>query len=189
MGTEKSDTGREPAPDPGGGPSVRGPHLGPEEFPPYASLLRQYGEAMLRIGRLESQIGVHSAGSSEGGSGEASTGGHAHQTRIPELESLLARVTELEKRVGGPSGTGSESKGAESTSETPTPDRGMNSGRDAEISQLRLQVSSLANQLARAEQEPTGVQESGARRRSRDRHDRHPKWQFWRRSSRRSRRK
>ena len=117
----------------------------------YDILLRQYGEAMLRIGQLEAQVGSLTARLKE-------AGGDAERTEDPAPKSQSLEV-------------------AESTTKDSKEDRSSERQRDAEIAQLRLQEVSLRSQLAQTEQQVKGER---GRRKRRSKSEHRPKWMFWR---------
>ena len=129
----------------------------------YAGLLQRYGEAMLRVGRLESGAGQSNE----------STGWQGAAGEPTYLSDQIGRIEMMERDVG-----------ISPLSEEPKNSaRGRNrsSGvapEDGEVAQLRLQVLSLASQLARTEEQLKGG--SQGRRRGRRSSHSPPKWQFWR---------
>ena len=125
----------------------------PQSTPGYTALLQQYGEAMLRIGHLEAQV-AHLTKQLEGGAEQGSdAGGQALAEESPGVRGLAHKVEALQKLV------------ADSSETTPGP--GAESHRHGdEIRQLRVQINSLASQLALAEGQLSEVQKHRPRHRS-----------------------
>ncbi len=122
----------------------------------YNALLIQYGEAMARIGQLEAEVEALSRRLEEGGA-----------TRDTEDASDPAAAEDQTTR--------------DSEDEGPPDERPQPATKRAEdLSQFRLQVASLANELARAEGELNEVRGQRAKRRGR-RGENRPGWMFWRR--------
>ena len=129
---------------------------------------------MLRVGRLESRMGDAFGPAEEGDLEEVD--GAASNAWPPELNGLMGRIEAMEGRLGAPQGSrhrrsaaGLGRGSARQTSYVPQ--------RDEELGQLRLQLFSLATQLAKTEEQ---LKSRSARRRGRPSTTRHPKWQFWR---------
>ena len=144
---------QEPTPPTDAHASHQHPGRGIEGTQVYDVLLRQYGEAMLRIGQLEAQVGSLTARLKE-------AGGDAEWTEDSAPKSQSLEV-------------------AESTATDSKEDISSERQRDAEIAQLRLQEGSLRFQLAQSEQQVKGER---GRRKRRTKSDHWPKWMFWRRS-------
>ena len=136
----------------------------------YDDLLRKYGEAMLRISQLESQLA--DAGGRQGGSSHSSYNARSN-TPQPETGHALNRIEELEAR------TGSERVAISQEHSIPSPLNG------ADVAQLRLQVTSLANKLAQTEDALKSSQGTRVKRRSHHKHKNGSTWAFWRGSKRR----
>jgi chromosome segregation ATPase len=116
--------------------------------PEYDTLLRVYGESMLRVEQLEAQVASP---------GESSPQGDDAQARA--ILQLTERVGALQGRIA---------RSSEAT-DAPTDDRAN------EIAQMRVQITSLANQLDGARRE---IEDYRARRRRRSRRpERLPRWQ------------
>ena len=154
----------------------RGPSAGRSEgslgdSDAYSSLLRQYGEAMFRIGQLEARI-------------ERLTGDPAE--RAPDEQGPPSQVQNVSDEVEDPEHPSMDHE-PEGVMEPPSP-VGASSDSDkesAEIAQLRLQLYTLANQLAQAQEELDRVQGKVARHRSHRRNRSRSRWKFWRRWTRR----
>jgi hypothetical protein len=129
----------------------------------YAGLLQRYGEAMLRVGRFES-----GAGQSNG-----FTGGRGAAGEPTYLSDLIGRIEMMERDVG----ISPLSEGPKNAARGRNRSSGV-APEDGEVAQLRLQVLSLASQLARTEEQLKG----GSQGRHRSRRSAHPppKRQFWR---------
>ena len=127
-----------------------------------AGLLQRYGEAMLRVGRLES-------GSVQSNESPGWQGSNREPTY---LSDLIGRIEMMERDVGISPLSDEPKNGARG--------RNRSSGiapEDGEVAQLRLQVLSLASQLSRTEEQI----KAGSQGRHRSRRSSHspPKWQFW----------
>lgn len=120
--------------------------------PDYDTLLKLYGESMLRVEQLEARI-------TSGGGGDGSTQGDFQARAISELTE---RVEALQGMVAGQS-----ESAAASTDAQPTNDR------TDEFAQMRLQITSLVNQLDVARNE---IKDYRARRRRRSRAPEHTSW-------------
>ena len=120
----------------------------------YDALIRQYGEVMQKIGRLEAQMA--------------------------DVTNQLSRNdSPLAEELGRPEDLGAGIGSAENTSrssEEPSERRS-----DEELRQLRLQVTSLANQLQQTEEQLTQV--AGVRIPRPHRRVKHRSW--WKRAARR----
>ena len=136
---------------------AKGPVEGhPEGVGEYADLLRVYGEAMLRIGKLETKVDqlmeLIAQGSNPG------------EGVLPEpkgLKPLEERLEALHNLVSDPGGQPG-----------PAPER----ERDAELGQMRLQIANLANQLTRAQQHLKETRENRSRGRRRQQNPSKPLW-------------
>ena len=134
--------------------SDRHPVSDTEATEEYEVLLRQYGEAMQRTGQLEAQVDSLTFRLKEDG---------------PDAERAEEPAPKAQS-IGMAGGTATASK----------EDQSLVQQRDMEIDQLRLQVVSLASQLAQSEAQVKRVEGGRLRRRSKSGH--RPKWMFWRRS-------
>lgn len=121
--------------------------------PDYDTLLRLYGESMLRVEQLEAQVASV---------GESSLQEDDAQARA--ISQLTERIEALQRQIARPS----------EASDTPT-DAQPADDRTDEIAQMRVQIMSLANQLDGARRE---IQDYRSRRRRRSRRpERLPWWQ------------
>ena len=136
---------------------------GTEDAPDYRALLHCYGEAMLRVGRLASGTGQSNG----------STGGRGAAGEPTYLSDLIGRIEMMERDVG----ISPLSEGPKNAARGRNRSSGV-APEDGEVAQLRLQVLSLASQLARTEEQLKG----GSQGRHRSRRSAHPppKRQFWR---------
>ena len=91
----------------------------------------------------------------------------------PETGHALNRIVELEARAGSEREADSHEHGV------PSPLNG------ADVAQLRLQVTSLANKLAQTQDELKRSQGTRVKRRSHHKHKNGSTWAFWRGSKRR----
>ena len=139
----------------------------------YDVLLRKYGEAMLRISQLESQLAGITRGKQEGNASNNSSRTARSSIPQPETVHALNRIEELEARAG------SEREAVTQEHSIPSPLNG------ADVAQLRLQVTSLANKLAQTEDELNRSQGTHVKRRSHHKHKNGSTWAFWRGSKRR----
>lgn len=139
----------------------------------YDVLLRKYGEAMLRISQLESQLDGIARDQQEGNASSHSSSDVRSGISQPETVHALNRIEELETRAG------SEREVVTQERSTQSPLNG------ADVAQLRLQVTSLANKLAQTEDELKSSQGTRVKRRSHHKHKNGSTWAFWRGSKRR----
>ena len=125
----------------------------PQSAPDYAALLQQYGEAMLRIGQLEAQVG-HLTKRLQGGVEQGSdASGQAPVQESPGVRQLAEKVEALQKLV------------VDSSEKTPGSSADSQRHED-EIRQLRVQINSLASQLALAQGQLSEVRAHRPRHRS-----------------------
>ena len=148
----------------------------------YDGILRLYGEAMLRIGQLESQVqgagwrreeeAIHRDGASEA----------PLQQRTLEYRSLLARIEALESSVGLSPGDEPRQRSGDPTDQRPPADTPTQRHHINQAANLRLQVAGLSTKLTQTEAELKELKASRIRRRSRtERGQANSKWNFWRR--------
>jgi hypothetical protein len=97
----------------------------------FGEILRQYGEAMLRIGQFEAQV-------------ERLTEGR----QSPPLRHDQAGLAELSEKLEDV-----PKQVASSTGARPSPDSGDDADRDDELGQMQIQIASLSHQFARAERD------------------------------------
>ncbi len=139
----------------------------------YDLLVRQYGEAMQRIGQLEAELdrltstpgdAVHNPATngSSGSPGAGESSGPTDETAPLTIASSLGATST--------SHAGPDEVGTTSPSEL--------EGQNA-IAQLRVQLVSLAGQLASTKEELGQLKGTHQRSRSRSRRHRTPKWKFW----------
>ena len=142
----------------------------------YDLLVRQYGDAMQRIGQLETELN-HLRKLPQG-----TTPGEPAEARDGVSSELTGDSTELDAG----SSTGSGPRVNVGIGNTDGRSNHSSLEGSTEISQLRVQLVSLAGQLARTEGELGQLKGTGTphRRRSRSRHNNTPKWKFWARKSR-----
>ena len=146
----------------------------------YDAIISRYGEAMLRIGQLESQLDGHGSRREDedalvDGNSEAPRRRHS-----PDYRGLLKRIEALERPMGTSTGDdpGRESVGLgdeHQTNDTSPPRK-----RRDEAAYLRLQIAGLNTKLTQTELELRELKATRSRRRSRsDREPDNPKWKFW----------
>ncbi len=132
---------------------------GSEGGPDFGALILKYGEAMLRVGELEARVEELTRQLAENGSPVES----GSSPGPSDANALEARVESLERVFRADSGEGADIAEADST---PAASQTESQTRD-ELGQLRLQIASLANQLAQAEDESREVRGHQSRRRRR----------------------
>ncbi|MCH8207104.1 MAG: hypothetical protein IH956_08875 [Chloroflexi bacterium] len=153
------------------------PTQGPGDESPsdYSTLLRRYGEAMVRMGELQDEVNRLKRLAGDPAPEPADTTRVGGQGQ-PGIEDLEKRLSVLERRV---------SRDARSTTSGTRVDGNPGGDEPDDAGQLRLQLVSLANQLSRAQREleQAGQEKGRTRRRSRSRSgsgQRRRWWSFWR---------
>ena len=152
---------------------------GPETSRDHSALRRSYGEALIQISELEDEVAKlrQLAG---GQTSESAGAGPIEGRDGPTSEALEPRLRDLERGITG---------GAQGTPDPVAPSgeaRGMGYQADYQYDsgQLRLQVTSLANQLPQVLRELEEAQNKPDRvpRRSRSSGDGHHRrwWRLWR---------
>ena len=152
----------------------------PDGSQEHDAILRRYGEAMLRIGQLESQVdgrglqrpeeAIHTGGDSEA----------PLRQRSLEYRSLLARIEALESSVGISPGDEPERRSGGPTDQGPPVDTPAQGPHSDQAANLRVQISGLNAKLAQTEAELKELRAPRTRRRSRSERDRpKSKWKFW----------
>ena len=169
---------RETEQSPNETPTDRLDERGPSEPLDYESLLQRYGDAMLRIGHLESRLDQLTPKLQASAAVPLASRASSDMADAPyepaHLADLVDRIELIERDMSIEPMTRSDSgaKGGDTGPNQP-PRRD-----DEEVAQLRLQVLNLASQLSRTEKQIKDSQ--SGRRRPRSRSGRPPKWQFWR---------
>lgn len=135
----------------------------------YDILLRKYGEAMLRISQLESQLADITRDQREGNASSHSSSNTRSSIPQSETGQALNRIEELE----------AQREAVTQQHSIPSPLNG------ADVAQLRLQITSLANKLAQTKDELERSQGTLLKRRSHHKHKNGSTWAFWRGSKRR----
>lgn len=140
----------------------------------YDDLLLRYAEAMIRISQLESQLAEITREQRKGTDSSNNTSSTRSAVQQLDVGPVLKEVTELETHVSAESVNSSmrETVSQEHTIASP-----LNS---ADIAQLRLQVTSLANKLAQTQDELKHSQGTHVKRRSHHKRKSESKWGFWR---------
>ena len=113
--------------------------------PDHDALVRLYGESMLRIGRLESEVARLADRLRGPESDQASGDEAAAEQQLGGLEELTKKVDSLQKLIMDSNGTASEPG---SRPQPAAPDQ-----RQDEISEMRLQIAGLASELTQAKDE------------------------------------
>ncbi len=148
------------------------------------ALLRQYGQAMLKIGQLEAQVEQLTSQLQARARQEIYSYGPAPVQDPQGLRDLVEKVEALQKvivhspdRASGSTPSDTASLGAQT--------EGAGRRRyEEERRQMRLQMNSLANQLAQTEEELEEVRGSRSRRSGRHRRSsRTPQRRWWRKLS------
>jgi hypothetical protein len=121
---------------------------GDNKHPDYDELVRLYGEAMIRVGELEAKVAelTNQLGTQE--DAQAPRGRGTSVSTSSELQALADKIDTLGRRM------------TESGESGPDP----SSQPSEEFSQLRLQITSMANQLAVAQDELAKLRGSRRRR-------------------------
>ena len=165
MGQEQQQLPQEINPSSGGSESLRDGEEQPQDLTGYGALLNQYGQAMVRIGQLEAQVD-QLTGQLSVSSGQIGLQGTATPGQEPQGLQLLAdRIEALQQLVTElPARTAQSTANTGSSSGSPAEDE-LQHQRDDELRQIRLQLNSVANQLANTEDELRRFQEPGQRRR------------------------
>ena len=151
------------------------PAQGPRDEDPsdYNTLLRRYGEALVRISELQDEVNRLKRLAGDLAQEPAETTAVAGQGQ-PEVENLEKRLGDLERRVTGDARAATSGRREDGEPSGDEPD---------DAGQLRIQISSLANRLSQAQQEleEAGEQKGRTRRRSRSRSgsDQRRWWRFW----------
>ena len=141
----------------------------------YDDLLRRYAEAMIRISQLESQLADITRNQLEGNASSNSSFDARPPVQQLDVGPALKEVAELETRASTESTNVSEREAVSQERSIPPP------LSEADIAQLRLQVTSLANTLAQTQDELKRSQGTHVRkRRSHHKHKSESKWGFLR---------
>ncbi len=144
----------------------------------YDDLLRRYAEAMIRISQLESQLAEITREQRKGTDSSNNTSKTTSTIQQLDVGPVLKEVAELETHVSTESVNGSKH-------ETVSKEHNIESHLNgADIAQLRLQVTSLANKLAQTQDELNRSQGTHVKRRSHHRRKSESRWGFWRSSKR-----
>ena len=170
-------------------PDAPDPRTG--ELPAYDLLVRQYLEATLRIERLKAWLEALAKRfeqvAHDGWSPVLDNQRHVIGTgdlpsRVQALENrgLVARLQQLEQRLDAPDVSDASPNGTRTANTFASGLGSSPSHRDTEAAQLRLQVSSLASQLAQTEGRLRRLRQANGRHGTRDRRNGHSKWEFWR---------
>lgn len=141
---------------------------GTHGLPDYGTLLRQYGKSMLTIGQLEAHVERLNKDLQESPRRESS--GSRDDSPVPmEPQSLrdLAEWIEAVQKLFAKSPMTREATTAREAVSSGSHDKNLDEHRrDAELNQMRVQIASLSNQLARAEEDLRQVQQHRWRRSS-----------------------
>ena len=112
----------------------------------YSLLLSRYGDIMLKIGQLEAQVGYLTKQIDVMGKNESLLPGPKRVQEPQGLSELTLKVEALERAAADPHQAGGDDGSEGSDAGTSEDDR-----RDDEFRQMRLKITSLANQLAQAQ--------------------------------------
>ena len=134
-----------------------------EGSPDYDTLMRRYGEAMLRIGQLEAQVDglskelqgttVHGNSAVEPTLSQDAAGMVEFLARIEALEKrvLSERIEDMEKRLGISTESESGRDGADKSNEASSKDRSPSHNNGEEIAGMRFHIANLVSQLSKPE--------------------------------------
>lgn len=159
----EQDTSPPPV-NPGSGANVAG-------APEYSLLLSRYGDVMLKIGQLETQVGYLTKQIDVMGKNDSSPPGSKLVHEPHGLAELALKVEALERAGVDPHQAGGDDGSEGSGGAAPDKD-----SREDEFRQMRLKITSLANQLAQAQDQLQDAAGHRARRR-RHREDERAWWQ------------
>lgn len=179
MVSDQSDHGPEPTPQ----EVVDSGSRSPQEAVDYEALVQKHQDALRLIAALEAQIDAMTRLLAAGADRVTDSSGSGSQGRIPDSAGLAERIEALEHRAFVARIDALEDQTtaspeivrqlrSETTSTSPgREERLARQNRDPNVAQLRLQVTSLANQLAQSEERAREIHAGRTRRRSHSRRD------------------